>query len=103
MYCCTWWLLFAAVGMAVLLGALSVLLVTLNSASTEAVAVEGCEIILLVYGKLSVFSGVTFCAGLCLCNCKCAFRHRSQLTAVSIILIFSLIVYIVGFVYLNYR
>ena len=89
--------------MVFILGALSVLLVTLNSVSTEVVAIEGCEIILLVYGVLSVFSGVTFFVGLCLCNCKCASHHRSQLTAISIILIFSLIVYIVGFVYLNYR
>ena len=59
-YCCSWWLLFAAVGMVFILGALSVLLVTLNSVSTEVVAIEGCEIILLVYGVLSVFSGVTF-------------------------------------------
>ena len=103
MYCCSWWLLFAAVGVAVLLGAISVLFVILNSVSTEVAVVDNCWTILLVYGAISILSGLIFLAALCLCNCKWAFHHRPRLTAISIILFFSLILYIVGLAYLNYR
>lgn len=78
MYCCIWWWLFAAVGLVIVLGAVSTLMVTLNQVSTEVAVIEKCEIFLLVYGVLSLLSGLTFFVSLCICNCKCTFRHRPQ-------------------------
>ena len=89
--------------MAVILGAVSTFLVTLNQVSTEAAVIEECEIFLLVYGVISVLSGLTFFVGLCLCNCKCTFRNRPQLTLVTLILICSLVVFIAGLIYVNYK
>ena len=99
-YCCIWWWLFAAVGLVVVLGAVSTLMVTLNQVSTEVAVIEKCEILLLVYGVLSVLSGLTFFVSLCICNCKCTFRHRPQLIVVIVI---SLVVYIAGLVCVNYK
>ena len=102
-YCCIWWWLFVAVGMVFILGALSTLMVTLNQRSTEVAVIEGCEIFLLVYGVFSLLSGVTCFVSLCICNCKCTFHHKPQLTLVIVILICSFVVYIAGLVCVNYR
>lgn len=89
--------------MSVILGAVSTFLVTLNQVSTEAAVIKECEIFLLVYGLILVLSGLTFFVGLCLCNCKCTFRNRPQLTLVTLILICSLVVYIAGLICMNYK
>ena len=87
----------------IVLGAVSTLMVTLNQVLTEVAIIEKCEIFLLVYGVLSLLSGLTFFVSLCICNCKCTFRHRPQLTVVIVILICSLVVYIAGLVCVNYK
>ena len=98
LYCCIWWLLLAAVGMVIILGAISILLVTQNQEG-----IEECETFLLVYGAISVLCGLTLFVSLCICNCKCAFHHWPRLTAVSLISICSLVVYLVVFVFVNYK
>ena len=89
--------------MVVVLGAISTLMVTLNQVSTEIAVIEECEIFLLVYGVSSLLSGLTFFVGLCICNCKCTFCHRPQLTLVIVILICFLVVYIAGLGCVNYK
>ena len=79
--------------MVFILGAVSTSMVTLNQVSTEVAVIEGCEIFLLVYGVFSLLSGVTFFVSLCICNCKCTFHHKPQLTLVIVILICSFVVY----------
>ena len=96
-YCCIWWSLLTAVGMVVILGAITILLVTVNQGG-----VEECEIFLLVYGAVSVLCGLTLFVSLCICNC-CAFDSWPRLTAASLISICSLLVYLVVFVFVNYR
>ena len=88
-------------GLVVILGAVSTLLVTLNQVSTEAAVIDECEIFLLVYGVISVLSGLTFFVGLWFC--KCTFRNRPQLTVVTLILLCSLVVYIAGLICVNYK